>query len=346
MALVFMDGFDYYSDDQHDDLRGKWFVNTSGTGIHAVTGRDGAGKALALVTNTNDHVFRGFPDLTTYYIGFGFKAVTLPTGTRGILETYNLHEITSGNIFLRITTSGQININRGGLGSLATSVATLSADTWYYIEMRVTVANSGGRVEVRVDGDITDWIDFTGDTNNFARLNVANAVRLIAFSDGGDCIYDDFILMDTTGSRLNGFQGDLKIETIYPDGVGNDSAWTPSAGANWEAVNEVIPNDDTDYVEATAAATEDRHTFADLVSVPATVHAVAVNVYAKRTEVGARAIRALAFDGTTEGQGADKFPTYEEYKWHQHIFEDHPSSAAVWTGSEVDSGEFGYRIQT
>lgn len=344
MALLFMDGFDYYSDDQIVDLRGKWFAG-SGAGMKSVTGRDGTGKALAMTTGTGDSVYTGVPDLETYYIAFGFKMVSDATGDRPFFQTYNNREITSTQMQLRIRgPEDTIEAVRGAVTIIAESTNTIAFDTWMYMEIFGQVANSGGRLEIRIDGTSVNWIDFTGDTNSFASLNIITMVRLMGAAE--DFHFDDFIIMDNTGGRLDGFQGDLKIETIYPDGVGNDSAWTPSAGANWAAVDDVIPDDDATYVEATAVATEDRHTFANLVSTPAVVHAVAVNLFAKRTEFGNRLIRALAFDGTTEGQGADKGPTFEEYTWHQHIFEDHPTSAAVWTGSEVDSGEFGYRIES
>lgn len=347
MSLLFMDGFDYMSDNQRDDLKGKWEPGNTDSQHDALTGRGGSGSAVILQTNTNAQISHQFPASfeKTMIFGFAFRYTVVPTGRLVILLTSNSREITPTQMTLGMHIGGQLYCQRGATDALATSTKSLNLNTWYHIEVITRIENSsgaGGKFEVKVDGTNLGWINFAGDTQNVGG-NWIDTIRFV-----GTILIptiDDFYMLDSDGSRLNASIGDCQIETLHPDGVGNDVGWTPSAGTNWEATDEVIPDRDTTYVHATAAATEDRHTHGNLASTTDNVHAVAVNLFAAKQEAGNRDIRTLAHDGTTEGIGATELvPGVGQYLWHQEIYEDHPSGAAVWTSAEVDSGEFGYRI--
>ena len=74
-----------------------------------------------------------------------------------------------------------------------------------------------------------------------------------------------------------------------------------------------------------------------------TIYAVQVGAFARKTTVGTRELNVLAYDGTTEGAGPDVAPG-TSYQWVLGMFEDHPSGAAAWTESEVNSMEAGYEV--
>lgn len=348
MSLLMMEGFDYYSDDQQEDLIGKFTTKgASTTAYNAVTGRDGIGQALRM--NESSSVaslnYRWPSALQTVIVGFSFKYEVAITGLTPFLLFFSDQSPPSQMQF-NLSPGGGFNIKRGAITALRASRRHLSQDTWYHFEVKYHVDDSVGTVEVRIDGgtDSDNWINFgPGDTNNLGPDEVTS-VSLLSSTRGHQ--FDDFYCMDTTGSRLNDFIGDNFIEMLKPDGVGNDAAWTPLAGTNWEAVDETIPDRDSTAVDAVDDQIEDRHTHANFsATIPSFIHAVAVNLHAQKLVTGSRNVKALAFDGTTEGAGADKFPTVGTYTWHQHIFEDHPTGAAVWTGAEVNSGEFGYRLE-
>jgi len=348
MSLLMMDGFDYYSDDEEDDLIGKWTAKgPSTTGFNAQPGRDGIGQALYMPESSSvASVNFRFPSaLQTVIVGFSFKYFVHVTGLTPFLFFFS-DETPSTQMQFNLTPGGGINIKRGAITAIASSRKHLSQDTWYHVEVKYHVDDSVGTVELRINGgtDSDNWINFgPGDTNNLGP-DTCTSVSLAGSTLGH--VFDDAYVMDTTGSRLNDFIGDNFIEMLKPDGVGNDAAWTPLAGTNWEAVDETIPDRVTTAVDAVDDGTEDRHTHANFsATIPTFIHAVAVNLHAQKIVTGSRNVKAIAFDGTTEGFGADKFPTVGTYTWHQHIFEDHPTGAAVWTGAEVNSGEFGYRLE-
>jgi len=339
MALLFMDGFDYYSSDQIKKFPYKWAVGGSGeaTGANAQTGRNGVGMATVLLGNTN--LAHPYPLSVTIIIGFALK---LDRGeTSDWVRLY-------GNEWIHLgfgsSIGNKIVVSRGGTTDIAFSDKALPLGVWNHIEIKALISNTVGTVEVRVNNEV--WINETGlDTLNGSGPVGTNALQLLG-SNTLDSGFDDLYILDTTGSRLNDFIGDCGIETLYPSGVGADAEFTPSAGANWQNVDEVgDPDDDTTYNEDTVAPSTDRHAHDNLSGSPTTVHAVAVNVHSRKTETGPRTMRAVAYDGVTEGESADFYPAYGDYSWWQSLFVDHPSGAAVWTASEVDAGEFGYKLQ-
>jgi hypothetical protein len=74
-----------------------------------------------------------------------------------------------------------------------------------------------------------------------------------------------------------------------------------------------------------------------------TIYGVQVSAFAKKTDVGTREIKTVAFDGTTEGSGAT-YALSTTYTWFLDMYEDHPSGAAAWTESEVNSMQAGYEV--
>ena len=337
MALLFMDGFDYYTDDVIANLRGKW--NPAGTfyttAINSTTGRDGTGKALSLVALGD--VKTSWPSTNEIIIGFHFQSRLWQNGNVFYFYKQDTLQMTIG-----MDAGAHLDVRRAGSTVIGTSTSTFTDDQWYHIECRIKIGNSDGEVELKVDG--VGEINITAiDNQDHADAEIETL--LIAGDSSIVPIVDNLYIMDTTGSRLNDFLGDCRIETLYPDGVGAAADFTPSAGANWQNVDEVVPDDDTTYNEDTVVSSKDRFTFTDIVSTPDPIHAIAVNVRAKKMVAGPRTIRAIAHDGTTEGEGGDEYFAMGDYMWKQHIFEDHPSGAAVWTAAEVDGGQFGYKIQ-
>jgi len=338
MALLFMDGFDYYSSDQYEDLATKWqrtglFYTSS---MNAVTGAIGSGSAISL-QGLGD-IARNFTSVGEIIIGFNHKFTNNLSVSH--IRFYDLATI---QLSLGFDASDHFVVRRGTTTVLGTSSSTFAVDTWFHVELRIKIDNSVGTIELRVDGNVEIGPLTNQDTQVSANATI-DMVNIIGDNSNVPVI-DDFYILDTTGSRLNDFLGPVYIETIYPDGAGAATDFTPSAGSNWQNVDEVVPDDDTTYNEDTVVSSKDRFTVGNLVGDIGDIHAVAVNARAKKTEAGARTVRMVAYDGTTEGESADQYFTFGDYFWQQALFEDHPTGAAVWTESEVNSGEFGYKIQ-
>lgn len=341
MALLYIDGFDWITNGVLlFDGGGRY--STSGTipsQFDRITDTaSGTGAAARLQGSAN--LIRALDNEVTIYIGCRVRIGSIPISNTNLFS-YREATATSGlHLSMLITTSGTIQVRRGNIGGtlLGTTTTALTANTWTYIECKVTISDTVGVVEIRFNGSATPDLNLTSqDTKN------GGNTYCDGFFFGGNNInldFDDFYIDTTT------FHGDVEVTTIVPDGAGASAQFTPSAGSNWQNVDELPVDNDTTYNESNTVAHKDRFTFGNLPADADTVIGVQVSAFAKKQIAGPRDMRLVAFDGTTEGDGAlTHTPAVGDYSWFVTMFEDHPSGAAAWTTGEVDGGQFGYKIQ-
>jgi len=210
------------------------------------------------------------------------------------------------------------------LGS-ATAIANVTA--WHFMEFRVKFHGSTGEVEIRCDGvpilTLTGQ-DTTATVNAYAdRAAICNGV------------YDDLLLIDYGTS--GGYLGDHRVRAYMPSSD-NSVQWTPSAGSNYNCVNEAAPTnpspDNTDYVRSSTAGHLDLYGLPDTSGSP-TITAVQVITRISKDEALTRTMRnVLKLSGTTV-TGATKTLT-PSWVTNQFIRSDKPGGTG-WTSSDLDS---------
>src|SRR6185437_13665423 len=99
-----------------------------------------------------------------------------------------------------------------------------------------------------------------------------NSASQIQFSPGAAAGIGCDITYGTTQA------GDLRVECVMPNGPGAHTQFTPSAGANWQNVDEVPPDDDTTHNDSSTAGQLDTFVHAALAGIPSSIAAVAVQV--------------------------------------------------------------------
>jgi hypothetical protein len=336
MAILFVDGFDWFPNEDLSADVNRWTSDGTASRHNAITTnlRNGHGRARQI--ESGGFISRNVgQQLATIHVAFALKMNTVPGGDTALIY---FRDESSTNIFLEITATGAIKLVRG-FTDLVTGTTTLSAGTWYHFAIKYFANNSTGTFELRLNGSVTPEINF-GPGNT---INTSNAYTSAISLRGAfeRFAFDDFVIADDTGSQP--FLGDYDVYSIFPDGAGASAQFTPSAGSNFENVDE-NPNDgDTTYNESSTTGHKDRFTMGNVPADTDTIYAVQVGAFAKKTDVGSRELNVLAHDGTTEGAGPDIALT-TAYGWVIGMFEDHPSGAAAWTESEVNSMEAGYEV--
>lgn len=346
MTILFVDGFENYN--SIDDLAGYWAQNGAAPSVFQQAGRDASGVSIRLLAAA-DTLEHGIVASVSGSVGFAHRFGTLPTLTEYFVDLRRVDASQGSHIRLRVTTAGFLQVTQGNITILETSTRTLSPGIWYYIEMKWLIDNASGKVEVFVNGTKGGWIDFTGDT-----LNAGTAfVDGIQFKGAGTLgarphDFDDFYVLDLLGSAPgNNRLGDSIVETLNPSGAGAEAQWAPSAGANFENVDEATPDGDTTFNSSGNTNDDDRFAMDNLVNIPSTVFAVQANGAFRLENAGLRTCRLKVHDTVTEGQGADFNPTFDAtYVGEFEVFEDHPTGAAPWSTAEVNGMEAGYRIQS
>lgn len=113
--------------------------------------------------------------------------------------------------------------------------------------------------------------------------------------------------------------------------------------ANWMAVSEPVPDDDSSYVTDNVSGDLERYTY-PAISGASAVLAVVVNARAEKTDTGLARIRAATKSGSaTSDSGTDIALTQSSYVDYQGIFETDPNTSTAWTQTTANAAEFGIK---
>jgi len=343
-----MDGFDYYAT---AELARKW-TNVGGAQatVQGSVVRTGD-AALRMQLSSSGVIDKTIDAQATWIFGAGIRVSALPSNNTATViaqwrdsGTVQCGLILNSNGTLRVVRSTSTDVTDG------TSSFVLSADTWLYIEWKVTIANSigAGTCEVRVNGTTIITVA-TGQDLQATGNSTADELRIVNVLSGAAFMYvDDLYLFDGTGSENIDFAGDSKIVSLRPDGNGATSNFTGSDADsvdNHLHVDETTVDDDTSFVESNTVAHIDLYTFGDLPESPTAIHAVGVNSQLKKTDAGSRTMRNVTRPVATNFFGSSLSPSNGSYENFAEIYDLNPETSAAWTEALLNASEFGVNIE-
>lgn len=330
MACQYIDGFDHYS----TATDGGW----SGGTITATNPRTG-GQCLQVSTATTK-------TLPTAHATWIVGAAIRPNNT-SFSSNQVVLEVRDGGTaqFGAYSNSdGTLQMKRGG--SVGTSVGSASAsalvgNVYQYVELKVTISDAAGSYELRVNG--VTWLSGSSvDTKQTANAT-ANGMGISNIVGSGGANYDDMYAFDGSGSANIDFAGDVKVTTLLPSGAGTTTGWTPSAGSNYQCVDETTANGDTDYVSTSTATTKDTYAFGDLSGTP-NVKAVAVALHARKDDAGTRTAVTVVRHSSTDYDGGTTQSFTSSYLQYRENYDTNPGTASAWTYTDVNNAEFGVKL--
>ena len=345
MALLFMDSFDHYAS---ADLLEKWtskFENLSAVQIAAVGRRGGALRC---------NVSNG---LSSYWCSA--SKTLAPSGAGFVIGVaVKFSSVNSGQFLVILDgASGQVNVflNAGGTLSLrrgatvlATSTATVPIGSFFYLELKGTINSTTGSLALKVNADAAGWPTYSGNTQStgaaqWTGLQLGNQIGSGSTSSTINVDFDDLYILDQSGAPpWNDFLGDMRVDVRNPTGAGAVTGWTPSAGSNWQNVDDATPNDDTDYNAATTASQTDTFVVQDAPVVGAAILGVQVCISAKKTDAGVCSIASVVRQGTTNLAATAQNPG-TSYDYLRTVYPTNPHTSAQWTEADFNADEFGYQ---
>lgn len=354
MSLLFVDGFDHYVT---ADLTKKWHIlastGSSGATITAAAGRNGSGALTnnGSTASSNSWISRTFPPAASWVIGFAFKfsgSVATP------LIIAALTDAGTTQCDLRLNADSTLSVTRNGTAlTSGTSATALSSGIWYYIEWKITIANSisAGSCKVRVNGSDVITVATSQDTQNTANATASQLKLGIQTTNSSTSIlqfYDDVYVCDSVDSGIagvpnNDFLGDVRAEAILPNGAGNTTGMTPSTGSNYTCVDDTTPNDDTDYVSSSVATTKDTYAFANLTTSPVTIFGVQTVLTQRKDDAGHRFTCPVTRTGATDYDGSN-YAVLDSYSMDCQVRQSNPNTSAAWTEAGVNGAEFGMKV--
>lgn len=227
-----------------------------------------------------------------------------------------------------------IELRRGNIGGtlVATSVGTLDLSVGHWIEVEMLSANAGGVCNVYVDGGVSPFVTFSGDTQNSA---LADWDRIEISGANAQVYWDDFIITNAAEGRLGEQYGfGFQPSTSFSEGL------TPSTGTNNAALVRLPPST-TEYNSALSTV-EDLYNL----SFPAWASSVAfVAVYAQTAQTGTQFTAELSVKphgaATDYSSSLSITPDYGVVQSHWAV---NPDSAVAWTESDIRNFAAGIRF--
>jgi hypothetical protein len=336
MALRWMDGFDLLAGTNADWLRR--YTNSS-VGPTYVTGRYNGNAIYG--NGTWNKTLLGTAQ-ASWVAGFAFQLRATP----GTNQVFYLQDAGTKQCGIEITAAPKLTFCRNGTvltGGSGTVV--LSQTIWYYVEFKATISDSisASTCKIRINGTDDSTVSAAQDSKNTSN---ASADGFFFQANGNAHVFDDFYLLDSTGSTNNDFLGDSQVLTVFPDGNGASSSFVGSDGNsvnNYLLVDESTPNDDTDYVESGTVGERDTYTFADINSAYTTIYGLQTNFMARKSAVGFRSMAPSLYDGSTynDGTSAQVFDTYLQIT---NQYDQNPFTTSAWTPTTVNSMQYGFKI--
>lgn len=255
------------------------------------------------------------------------------------------------HLSLYLATDGSLSLYRGtSAGTLLETSATglMAINTWYYIEVYGLIDNATGAYEIRING--TNVLDGSGvDSRNGgtdANVSCVGVTRIDnATFSGAITLYDDIYAVTGDGVDATGFQDEISIEKISPTGAGNYTQLTPSAGSNWQNVDE-IPFSASDYNGSPTPGQKDTYAMSNLAAASGDILGAVLHTATFKNNAGFIKGRRLLRISSTDYAGAD-YPSFSAtMQPHSEVLEESPATTAAWTISEINAIETGFEVRS
>ena len=367
MAVIFMDGFDYYNTGSNAFGPGgrKWDQNSSGNfgtgrfdGYSLSTSGNGVYSpgTIATITDANGTIHNapqiivGFAMLVSGYIS-AFLGLEYPSK-----PFFRFNDLNTVQCSLWIdNATQQIEVRQGDgissppvINTVLTTPYVPPLGLWFYLECKITIGNPG-TVELFVDGQSI------GSASGNLQMSANSYVNRVSFNSfnnyaggvtGGSWNADDFYVVDPTVlTGSTDVLGEVRIQTKVPDADGYQNDWLRSQGsvsANNVNTLPVSFNTTTKYNYSGTVGAIDLYSIANF-TVSGTIFAVQENIAFKKDDVGNRKIATILRTAAQNYTGPSE-PCYSSYTYSGNIWEQNPSTGLPWQLTDLNLAEFGITV--
>jgi len=347
MALLFMDGFDYYI--SGEDMVTKWdntySVSEEDTKLEGRRGGrcfkiDYNGHMYIKFFNEEDQtlVFGGAMKIDSYeFDSYGSSFLV------GFNNTYEGSASTFYEIILRVEGSTLIGRKKVSGSSYTTigqsATGSIKLNTWHYIEIKCRIHGTSGVFILRIDDK--EAFNYSGETfYSGTEVTCVLGIKGRKSSDVDYTWWDDMYVLTDSGEAPTDFLGDCMVDTIYPSASGEYTEMAPSSGENWECVNETIL-DDTDYVTG-GLGEKENYDYQD-VSGESTIHGIQlIDVHA--ISEGSIIYKKPLLSIYGNDYSGEEVPAAGVKNINATQFGLDPESGEAWTSDKINKYEFGVKL--
>lgn len=271
--------------------------------------------------------------------GYWLNHLGIPAGAQAWLLRWISGSTLNGFYWDEDDTLVRLSLNGSDVASVSLGAANLNRnDTWMHVGVNV-YANAAGFATLYIDGQ--QVLTYSGNTaGNIDTVYFGG--RIGGGSGWGVSAYFDDFYVDTATGETDVAPSSKRFLFSLASAAGADAQWTPSAGSNFQNVDDSgAPDGDTTYNKAASAALKDTFNTANI-TLPAdhVIRAAIVLAIVKRTDAGtASQIKLHSYDGATYQEGSVQTPgTSYNTLWERQTLQ--PDGSA-WGESDFNLMEFG-----
>ena len=338
MAVTFMDSPEYYS-----TVSRVWTLG--GGGSWSVTTVEGRRAIHCAGTGTDAFAYSPQLPSDATYTWMGH----VRTAAWHANPIVNFMEYTSGvhHIGWGLSAAGAVRVTFGNNGTqlAITADGVWTTSTTHWMEFQATIHDTTGSFVLKMDGSTI--LSASGiDTRNGGSGYIDRFCLIRSSGTGSTGDWQDVVAVSGTGGET-GFLNELRVTYLYPDGSGNSTQFTPSAGSNYQNVddNPTDANDDTDYNSSSNNGDIDLYSLSALPTTPGTVYAVAPVVRARMDDVGPQTMRTVIRTNSTNYEGDDLSLSAVYANFRNTVYGVNPNTSSAWTESEISTLECGVKKQ-
>lgn len=273
-----------------------------------------------------------------------------PTVIVGIaLKHYRAGEIrvsfmsgTTVNIYISVLESGDVRLTCGGV-DVTSNTSPVPGHTWLYMQCKVYLHASAGTYELKIGEDVV----FSGA--DVDTLNTVASVDEVRISLPGVYVENrahvtDLYICDGEGIKNNDFLGDCRADVLNPNAPGDSAQLTPSAGANWENVDDPGDiDDDATHNQSQTIGHKDFYNLSSISALGKEIFGIAQNSCVRKTDAGFARIQQALKAGTTENLSSD-IQLSDNYKVYQRILELNPDDDEDFEESDLNALQTGIKV--
>jgi hypothetical protein len=272
-------------------------------------------------------------DLNTDAEGFYFEKVA---GT----EQVHIEFVNNAGSF-------EIKVMRGAT-QLSITTETFVYNAWHHFEFKVTVHPSTGAFELRHNE--VNVLSATGQNTANDGTSQADVFAARFETVSTNAIFDDICVWNGTGSTNNNFIGDSVVEAVEVNGAGATTQWTPSAGSNFDNVNDPGTSAPDDagaggFNGSDTAAQLDLYACTDLTQIQGNILWVQLDTQLAMATAGSRSVDTKYRDpDTTVVDIATHAVTLTTYDSFFDVMDVNPNSLTTWDVADINGGQFGVEV--
>lgn len=231
----------------------------------------------------------------------------------------------------------RLRVNNATVDTIDVGTAGFATvDTWYHLGVTYKADGSTGFFSVYLDG--VQILTYTGNTGtSISGLYLGGRVSTL---DWASNVYFDDLTIDDAASESDAAVPSVEYLWIVADGAGASTNLTPNTGANYAAVDDTTPDDDSTYVYGTADGVKDSYTMSNI-TLPSGygIAARIATAWARKTNAGVDSQFKLGSrsNGGTEllGSGIALATSYGMITQRQTTDPD----SAAWTETTINNSQ-------